>query len=88
MLWQTDGRSLGQVQHDEPIAHLAFSPDGQFLAVASMDSMLRVWIASPDLLARLVGQSVGGALSDEQWTRYLGDEPRPEAAAARMSTAS
>jgi len=88
MLWQTDGRSLGQVQHDEPIAHLAFSPDGQFLAVASMDSMLRVWIASPDLLARLVGQSVGGALSDEQWTRYLGDEPRAEAAAARMSTAS
>jgi WD40 repeat protein len=78
MLWHTDGRSLGQVQHDEPIAHLAFSPDGQFLAVASMDSALRVWIASPALLARLVGQRVGGPLSDEQWTRYLGDEPRGE----------
>ena len=76
MLWQTNGTPLGQVKHDEPIARLAFSPDGNFLAVASMDSMLRVWIASPSSLATSVSENVSGPLSDEEWARYLGDEPR------------
>ena len=78
MLWQTDGTSLGHLKHDEPIAQLAFSPDGDFLAIASMDSMLRVWIASPSLLAAKVGEKVSGSLTDEEWARYLGDEPRGE----------
>jgi WD40 repeat protein len=78
MLWQTDGTSLGHMKHDEPIAQLAFSPDGDFLAIASMDSMLRVWIVSPSLLAAKVGEKVSGSLTDEEWARYLGDEPRGE----------
>jgi len=78
MLCQTDGMSLGQFKHDEPISHLAFSPDGSFLAVASLDSMLRIWIASRTVLATMVGQRVSGPLTDEEWARYLGDEPRGE----------
>lgn len=78
MLWQTDGTSLGHLKHDEPIAQLAFSPDGNFLAVASMDLALRVWMASPGLLVTKVSEKVSGSLSDEEWTRYLGDEPRGE----------
>jgi WD40 repeat protein len=76
MFWQTDGTFLGQVQHDEPISHLAFSPDGTFLAVASLDSALRVWIAAPSVLAENIRAKASGPLTDEEWTRYLGDEPR------------
>lgn len=76
MLWQTDGTALGQVQHDEPISYLAFSPDGRYLAVASVDSALRIWIVSPRLLAESVTAKASGPLTQEEWSRYLGDEPR------------
>lgn len=76
MLCQSDGTLIGQMQHDEPISHLAFSPDRKFLAVASRDSVLRLWIASPAVLAEAVRAKVSAPLSDEEWSRYLGDEPR------------
>ena len=76
MLWRADGTVLGQVKHDEPISQLAFNPTGDFLAVASVDTALRVWVASPTALARAVSARVSGGLSDEEWARYLADEPR------------
>ena len=63
MLWHTSGTCLGQVQHDEPISHLAFSPDSNYLAVASRDSALRVWIVAPSKLAESVSAKVSGPLA-------------------------
>jgi WD40 repeat protein len=76
MMWQTNGLFLGQVQHDEPISSLVFSPDGNYLAVASVDSALCLWIAAPSALVASVKTKVSGPLTDVEWARFLGDEPR------------
>jgi WD40 repeat protein len=76
-VYQTDGNHLANLQHEEPISHLAFSPDASCLAIASRDSAVRVWIVSPALLAESVKAKVTGPLSADEWTRYLGDEPLP-----------
>jgi WD40 repeat protein len=78
LVWQTAGECIARLQHDEPISHLVFSPDGTRLAVASLDAAVRVWIVAPDALARAVQGRVSGPLTPEEWTRYLGDEPRPD----------
>jgi len=78
MVWQTDGNFLQQMQHDEPISHLIFSRDGSYLAAASGDQTVRVWIAAPALLAERVKAKVSGPLTDDEWARYLGDEPRDD----------
>jgi len=71
MVWQTDGIYLATLRHDEPISHLSFSPDAGYLAVASLDSAVRLWPVAPGLLVESVRAIVSGPLSAEEWTRYL-----------------
>jgi WD40 repeat protein len=71
----TNGIVVGRIEHKDAIACLAFSPDGTWLAAASVDGALRCWLARPDLLMSTTASRFTTRLSREDWQLYLGDEP-------------
>ncbi|MDY7231368.1 AAA-like domain-containing protein [Hyalangium rubrum] len=64
-LWDTSsGKLLAQLEHEDTVRALAFSPDGSRLATASNDHAARLWdTSSGKLLARLLHQGPVVALS-------------------------
>jgi WD40 repeat protein len=67
------GGVVARFKHAEPISRLLFSPDGRFLAVASVDAALRLWPVSLDAVKSQIHMPL--ALTREEWSAYLGDEP-------------
>ena len=67
------GVVVARFKHAEPISRLLFSPDGRFLAVASVDAALRLWPVSLDAVKSQIPMPL--ALTREEWSAYLGDEP-------------
>jgi WD40 repeat protein len=67
-------REVAQFRHNEPINALAFSPDSAWLAVASLDHALRLWMVAPELLIDQACSRLTADLTQEDWKLYLGDE--------------
>jgi hypothetical protein len=51
---------------------VAFSPDGQTLAVGGFDGAVRLWIARPEVLAEMVCEQVWRNLTLEERKRFVG----------------
>jgi WD40 repeat protein len=69
------GGVIARFKHAEPILNILFSPDDRFLAVASVDTALRLWPVSLEALKSQIQMPL--ALSSEEWIAYMDDEPSP-----------
>jgi WD40 repeat protein len=77
--WAT-GRELARLPHQDAVKLVAFSPDGGQVLTASFTQSgevmrLRFWLWQPGDMIQQVCSRVGGRLSREEWSRYLGNEP-------------
>lgn len=74
-VWEADtGAEVARLEHDSLVDSVVFSPDGRWLATASKDGTARVWVA-PASLAETTCLYLKRNLTQDEWQRYLGDEP-------------
>src|SRR6266496_3248733 len=75
-VWETSsGKQIARFTHDESVSAIAFSPDGKYLATASMDGIARLWLwRSEDLLIEAQARLTRN-LTPAEWQQYLGEEP-------------
>jgi WD40 repeat protein len=66
---------LSRADHGAPVRAVAFSPDGSQVATGSDDGSARVWIVDPEQLIRQAEFRLTGNLTEQEWRRYLGDQP-------------
>jgi hypothetical protein len=76
LVCRASGVVVARFKHAEPISRMMFSPDGRFLAVASVDAALRLWPVSLDAIKSQIQMPL--TLDREEWSAYLGDEPFPQ----------
>jgi WD40 repeat protein len=70
------GAEVARVRHDGLITDIAFSADGARLITASQDRSAQVWRWRPHDLIELACARLTRNLTEEEWRRYLGDEPQ------------
>jgi WD40 repeat protein len=56
-VWDTSGKLITELKHQDTVTSASFSPDGQRLVTTSRDNTLRVWDLSGRLLAELKPQN-------------------------------
>ncbi len=69
------GSQIARFKHAEPILGMLFSPDDRYLAVASVDSALRLWPVSVEAITSQIQAPL--TLDRAEWAVYVGDEPYP-----------
>ena len=69
------GSQIARFKHAEPILGMLFSPDDRYLAVASVDTALRLWPVSVDAVKSQIQAAL--TLDRSEWAAYMGDEPYP-----------
>jgi WD40 repeat protein len=69
------GSQIARFKHAEPILGMLFSPDDRYLAVASVDTALRLWPVSVDAVKSQIQTPL--TLDRAEWAAYVGDEPYP-----------
>ena len=76
LLWDVStGQEIGVLLgHVDDVNSVAFSPDGTSLVSGSNDGTVRRWWMA-GALAQRICQLLQRNLSEEEWQRYLGDEP-------------
>jgi WD40 repeat protein len=74
-VWEVGtGAEVARLEHDSGVDAVAFSQDGRWLATASWDGTARVWVA-PAGLTETLCQYLTHNLTQEEWQRYIGEEP-------------
>jgi WD40 repeat protein len=75
----TDGIEIAVFPHDGAVTKFAFSPDGNFVVAAGVDTFaIQMWIVSPEILMEDVRRRLDRDLTREEWELYIGDEPYSE----------
>ncbi len=73
-----DGSCVGRWAPDSAVERAALSPDESVLAGLTSNGSLALWRWwRPDDLVDVARRRLTRELSDEEWTLYLGDDPRP-----------
>jgi WD40 repeat protein len=70
---RTSGAIVAEIGEGEPVAQLAFAPDGHHLAVSALDTSLRLWPVTPSALRDQVGTWAAEGLTPEERAAYLLD---------------
>jgi WD40 repeat protein len=74
-LWDSlQHRQLSTMEHDDAIVSAA-CPDGRYVATASWDKTVKLWLLSGDELIHEACARVGKNLAEDEWRNYLESEP-------------
>jgi WD40 repeat protein len=78
-----DGVAIAVLPHDGAVTKFAFSPDGNFVVSAGVDTFaILMWIVSPDILMDDVRRRLDRDLTRDEWALYVGNEPYAETRAS------
>jgi len=68
------GRVVNTIYHYSVVNDFAFSPNGRWVATASVDGKVRLWPLSSEDIIREACARLPRNLSQEEWKMYLGDK--------------
>jgi len=77
-VWDLDsGTCVGRLVHEDVLEQTFLSSDGSIVGGLTTTGTVALWRWRPDDLVRAARERVARELTDEEWTGYLGEEPRP-----------